>query len=106
MEYNYRQLKKSPVYSADRDKQKRSYEELSQSSQRFGKELEQLKTENSMLEKRAEEAEVVNHDSSWNRFHLSTSALWPSQALMTLNRATMRLSLERPFASQIPGKPH
>ncbi|KIW19229.1 hypothetical protein PV08_03523 [Exophiala spinifera] len=42
---------------ADRDKQKRSYEELSQSSQRYGKELEQLKTENSMLEKRAEEAE-------------------------------------------------
>ncbi|KAK5561863.1 Negative regulator of mitotic exit [Exophiala xenobiotica] len=42
---------------SDREKQKSSYAELSQSSQRYGKELEQLKSENSMLEKRAQEAE-------------------------------------------------
>ncbi|OAL39872.1 hypothetical protein AYO20_00784 [Fonsecaea nubica] len=41
----------------ERDQQKASYEELTQTAQRLGKELEQLKSENSMLEKQAEEAE-------------------------------------------------
>ncbi|KIV82768.1 hypothetical protein PV11_04848 [Exophiala sideris] len=41
----------------DRDRQKASFEQLAQSTQRYGKELEQLKSENSMLEKRAREAE-------------------------------------------------
>lgn len=42
---------------ADRDRQKASFEQLAQSTQRYGKELDQLKSENSMLEKRAQEAE-------------------------------------------------
>ncbi|KIX07905.1 uncharacterized protein Z518_02559 [Rhinocladiella mackenziei CBS 650.93] len=42
---------------AERDQQKASHEDLTQSARRIGKELEQLKSENSMLEKRAQEAE-------------------------------------------------
>jgi len=42
---------------ADRDQQKASRQELADSTQRVGKELEQLKLENSMLEQRAHEAE-------------------------------------------------
>lgn len=42
---------------AQREQQANSYAELTRNAQRIGKELEQLKTENSMLEQRAEEAE-------------------------------------------------
>ncbi|KIW70463.1 hypothetical protein PV04_02731 [Phialophora macrospora] len=42
---------------AERDQQKASQEQLSQTAQRLGRELEQLKSENTMLEQQAQEAE-------------------------------------------------
>lgn len=41
----------------ERDRQKASHEQLARSTEKVGQELEQLKSENSMLEKRAQEAE-------------------------------------------------
>lgn len=43
---------------AERDQQKANHQDLTRSTHRFGKELEQLKSENSMLEHRAYEAEA------------------------------------------------
>lgn len=58
LESNIASLKEELVaVQAQRDQQKASHDELSRSAARFGKELEQLKSENSMLEKQAQEAE-------------------------------------------------
>ncbi|OQV06349.1 hypothetical protein CLAIMM_10927 [Cladophialophora immunda] len=58
LESNLTSLKSDlATIQAERDQQKANNEELTQTAQKLGKELEQLKSENSMLEKQAEEAE-------------------------------------------------
>ncbi|KIW89952.1 uncharacterized protein Z519_09382 [Cladophialophora bantiana CBS 173.52] len=58
LESNITSLKSElSTIQAERDQQKASHEELTLTAQKLGKELEQLKSENSMLEKQAEEAE-------------------------------------------------